>query len=87
MDELKHQQKVYKRVFGSEDGKEVLRDLTDFCYGLKTTANVESVTYCPYTAARREGRREVLLQVTAMLEVQFSNLYQLYDDPTEDDNG
>lgn len=79
-DELKHKQVEYRRVFDSEAGKEVLCDLIDFCHVLKTTANTESVQFCPYTTARREGRREVFLQIFSMLKVDFSELYDLYND-------
>jgi len=73
---MKEKRALYIRVLGNEAGKEVISDLRVFCYGTKTTFDK-----CPYETARREGRREVFLQIMNTLKIDFE---EFYDYETED---
>jgi hypothetical protein len=53
--------RAYKRTFDTAGGRIVLRDLAAFCFLDKTTHVVGD----PYQSAVAEGRRQVLLRITA----------------------
>lgn len=72
---LKDSQVLYNQVLGNEAGKQLLADLRVFCYGTKSTFDS-----CPYETARREGRREVFLQIMNTLKVDFSDYYDYEPD-------
>lgn len=67
---LKDKQVIYRQVFGSEAGKEVLRDLNVFCNGTKAHKgdNIE----------RQEGRREVFLQIMRMVKIDIIEVFEEY---------
>lgn len=60
------------RLFSSEDGKEVLSDLSKFCFVEKTTLSV-----VPGQTEANEGARRVWLYITRMMVV---------DNPTQAQN-
>ncbi len=65
---------TYNQVFGNPPGKEVLTDLRKFCFATQTTFDAN-----PYEMARREGRREVFLQITTIMKVNFEDFYDYED--------
>ncbi|MEE9540675.1 MAG: hypothetical protein V3V85_04180 [Candidatus Thorarchaeota archaeon] len=76
MSKLKDKQNVYKLTFGSETGKDVLSDLRTFCYATKTTRITDVNGRVDKDAMLiMEGRREVFLQIMAMMKVNFSEVY------------
>ena len=71
MDELKQLQKqikglkeAYKRIFESDDGKIVVKDLEKRCHFMSTT-NVKGDSH---ESAYMEGQRSVLLFIKSMLQ-------------------
>lgn len=74
---LKDKQSLYRQVLGNEAGRELLSDLNVFCFGTKTTlaGSVDVIEL-----ARREGRREVFLQIMRMLKVDIHDIYEEYVD-------
>lgn len=66
---------TYNQVFNNPPGKEVLTDLRKFCYATQTLFDP-----CPYEMARREGRREVFLQIATIMKVKFEDFYDYEDD-------
>lgn len=63
----------YRRVFASQDGQLVLRDLAKFCRAHESTANAD-----PHLAARLDGRREVWLRLQHHLKLDDETLWKLY---------
>lgn len=74
---LKDKQVMYKQVFGNPAGSEVIRDLNRMCYGTRSTmeGGVDQLEL-----ARREGRREVFLQIINMLKVDIETVFEEYVD-------
>ena len=73
-DLLRRKQTTYKLVFGNEMGKQVLSDLREFCFATKTTFDSDQ-----YEMARREGRREVFMQIMNTMNIDYASYYT-YDD-------
>lgn len=79
-DHLRSKQTTYKLVFGNEMGKKVLSDLRDFCFATKSTFDSD-----PQEMARREGRREVFMQIMNIIKVDYASYYDYDDrDPVQD---
>ena len=77
----KDKQNMYKLVFGNEAGRTVLTDLNIFCFGTSTTMGAaidEMGRIDALELARREGRREVFLQVINMLKCDIGQVYDEY---------
>lgn len=55
---------AYKRLFKTDDGKAVRKDLESFCGFLKTSTNVE---FNPYYVMFAEGKRRVYLRINSMI--------------------
>ena len=70
---MEDKQIIYKHVFGSEYGKIVLSDLVALCFGTVTTFSSD-----PLEFARREGKREVLLEILTMLKVDLGEVFDEY---------
>ena len=69
----KDKQALYKEVFGSPAGQEVLADLNIFCNGT-SFHNTDD----PMKLMRLEGRREVLIEIVKMLKLK--NLEVFFED-------
>lgn len=76
---IKDKQVVYRQVFKTEPGAEVLADLRNFCFGTKTTVMQDEHNKVDKDALLlHEGRRQVFLQIMNLLEVDFEEYYD-YD--------
>lgn len=74
---LSDKQSLYKEVFGSPAGKEVMADLNVFCNGTKVHGAND-----PMELMRLEGRREVLLEIVKMLKIKnIETVFEDYIDP------
>lgn len=62
--------KAYNRVFKSDDGKIVFKDLEGACHAHTTTFDPN-----PYVAACQEGNRQVLTHIKSRMNLQ--NVLQL----------
>lgn len=76
---LTRRRRAYQRVFKTtgEDGKDVLRDLAQFCRANESCFDVD-----PRTHALIEGRREVWLRVQQHLELSDDQLWMLFGGAT-----
>lgn len=72
---IKDTRVLYNQVFQNEGGKEVLADLRKFCFATATTFDDN-----PYEMARREGRREVFMQITNLMKVKYEDFYDYETD-------
>lgn len=77
----KAKQQLYLRVFGNPAGKEVIQDLSKLCFGASTTASLNPNTgnIDPYAMAILEGRRQVLIEILKMLNLDFDAFYEQYE--------
>jgi hypothetical protein len=57
---------AYKRVFLTDDGKKILKDLSIAC-GEKSSSVNEGV-YNPYQTMFAEGKRRIILRINSMIE-------------------
>lgn len=71
---LKDKQVVYRQVFKIEAAKEVLADLRAFCYATQSMLDAPDIS--AMELARREGRREVFMQIMNMLEYDYKDYYE-----------
>ena len=62
--ELKH---AYKRLFDSDDGKIVLKDLRSFCG--QDRSSICSSSPNPYQTFECEGKRRVYLRIASQIKV------------------
>jgi hypothetical protein len=71
--------RCYKLVFAENEGtKQVLGDLAKFCLLDNSTAQVGGMGMIdPYAMAINEGRRQVMLKIMAMIEVDLNILVNL----------
>lgn len=69
IEDLIHLKRSYRRLFETEDGKRVLRDLAKLCHAASTTADAD-----PREHARKEGKRQVWLRIQNMLHVPDADL-------------
>lgn len=67
--ELEKIQKIYRRLFNSEDGKFVLRDLRNRCY-----VDVTAFDRDPYVHAFNEGVRSFYLTIVNLVEMDLAKL-------------
>ena len=63
---------AYKRVFRSPAGQLVLHDLARFCRAFDTCFHEDARKH-----AAAEGRREVWLRITNMIDVKLDDLFKL----------
>ncbi len=61
---------AYGRLFKTDDGKTVLKDLESFCGFLKTSTNVD---FNPYYVMFAEGKRRVFLRIHSMINKENKN--------------
>lgn len=67
---------MYKRVFGSEDGKEVLAELRKFCFATSSLAVQDENKSVDVNAMLiHEGRRQVFMQIINTLKVVYEDIY------------
>ncbi len=64
----------YKKVFNSENGKAVLYDLMRGNYFLNTTTFVPGD---PYSTARNEGQRDVVVRILYILKMNPEQFFKL----------
>ena len=67
--QMKANQANYKKVFASEEGKKVLKDLEGKCF-------INSPTICkePHEMAFREGQRAVVLHIKTLLTMDIDKI-------------
>jgi len=56
---------AYKRLFQTDDGKEILKDLRSFCG--QDRSSVCSSSPNPYQTFEAEGKRRVFLRINSMI--------------------
>ncbi len=61
---------AYRRLFQTDDGKIVQKDLESFCGFLKTSTNTE---WNPYYVMFAEGKRRVFLRIIGMIKKEKEN--------------
>jgi len=66
---FKRKQLLYKSVFNSRDGQQVLSDLAVFCHADSSTFNEN-----PYVTAERNGRRAVILHIMSTLKINLNDI-------------
>lgn len=77
--DIKDKQALYKQVLGTPSGQELLADLNFFCYG---TRGMIDGPIDAMELARREGRREVFMQIMSLLKVNHNGMFDEYvEDP------
>lgn len=64
---------AYRRIFEGPYGREVLKDLAQFCRAHDSTWHADARVH-----AVLEGRREVWLKIERMLNLTSEELYQLH---------
>ena len=71
---------AYHKTFDNPEGKKVLADLRRFCKATVPTADVNNVnvTYL------LEGRREVFLRISSLLQLTEDDIYQLTEEYIND---
>jgi hypothetical protein len=69
IENLKQKQSDYKKVFNSEEGKRVLKDLQSIGFFSRSTINENS-----NKMAYNEGMRAILLHIETMRNYDFENL-------------
>lgn len=74
--------KIYKDIFGSTNGKAVLKDIANYC-GLMRSSFVNSD---PIAMARLEGRREVILEIIRIIKTDEKYLDALIDSDFDTNN-
>lgn len=72
MRQLKEKQNRYKRVFGSEDGKQVMEDLKAYCFVRNTTYNDH-----PHRMALNEGLRMAFLHIDNFINLDLEQIQKL----------
>jgi hypothetical protein len=71
---------AYQRLFASEDGKIVLKDLSRACH-----LDVPTMSSDPYETAYREGERSVLLRILKTINADPEQLMKLVTDNQEEE--
>lgn len=69
--QIAENQQVYQRVFGTEDGKIVLKDLEKRCFVNRTTYN-DSHGQMSFS----EGRRSIYIHIKDLLEKDLTKLLE-----------
>lgn len=72
MRQLKEKQNRYKRLFGSEDGKQVLEDLRAYCFVRNTTYSDH-----PHRMALNEGLRMAYLHIDNFINLDLEQIQKL----------
>ena len=72
--ETDKKRRAYQKVFNSELGQEVLKDLAQFC-----GAHRDLFSRCPYEMAHNTGARKVLLRIQNMLNVDDQQIWELFE--------
>lgn len=69
----------YRTVFQSEEGKQVLSDLKQFCRLERSTLTYSPITGMtdPIATQHAEGRREVLLRIMKFASLTYEDIAQL----------
>ena len=69
---LKEKREDYKKTFGTEEGKRVLKDLEKVCLYRTSTFDKE-----PMVMAFQEGLRTVYLHITTIMEMDIEELERI----------
>lgn len=80
LDEMKRLKGIYSRVFDSDDGKELLKDLEDRNFLDRTTFDSD-----PYITAFHEGQRAVLVYIKNVISLDIAKEEENYN-ARESDN-
>lgn len=70
---LESRTQCYRRIFESEDGEYLLRDLAKFCRAHDSTFHENE-----RAASRLDGRREVWLRIQHHLKLTEQEIWELY---------
>lgn len=73
----------YKKVFNTHDGKAVLYDLMRGNYILNRTTHVPGD---PYSTARNEGQRDVVLRILSVLKMDPEQFLKLLEAQEQEEN-
>lgn len=65
----------YKKTFDNPEGREVLADLRRFCRATTPTADVNN----PNVTYLLEGRREVFLRISSLLQLTEDDIWSLVE--------
>jgi hypothetical protein len=79
---IEEKQAVYKRLFGSEDGVVVMKELEMSCY-LKSSLFSKDALEMAY----REGMRSMVLHIRSMLDLDMEQFKKLNKEQGEQDDG
>ena len=71
---LKEKREDYKKTFGTEEGKRVLKDLEKLCLYRSSIFDKE-----PMVMALQEGLRTVYLHITTIMEMDIEELERIAD--------
>jgi len=69
--QITENQQLYQRVFDSEDGRAVLKDLLKRCYVNHTTIDDN-----PYKTYFNEGRRSIYMHIKNLLEKDLKDMLE-----------
>ncbi len=77
---------AYQRLFSTDLGQLVLEDLTKFAHGGETCIKTrDDGSICPYQTMRANGRREVLLRIEKLIDLDISALHTHMMETSQDD--
>lgn len=71
---------TFQKLFSSEDGKFILKELEEICSQKKTTFTGDATEILV-----REGRRQVYLQILHFLDVDLIQLQNMYNERIKDE--
>lgn len=78
LDFLRLRKRAYQLAFSNRNNSTVLKDLAKFCYANKTPRCTDL-----YRLGVAAGRREVWLRIQEHLNLQPDELYELYNQPSQ----
>jgi len=73
-EELDKKRRAYQAIFDGPHGKEVLKDLAEFC-GMHR----DCFSPCPYTMAHNTGVRKAFLRIQNMLNVTDQQIWEMFE--------
>lgn len=82
LDKLKNRRRMYNTVFDTPVGKDVLKDLMEFCKFLEPTY----VPGDPTTTAYNEGMRRIILRILSIMNKNPEKQYEIINNIIRDDN-
>ena len=79
---IEEKQGTYKRLFTTEEGKEILADLERDCYLRTSTFSTDAMEM-----AYREGMRSMVLHIKSMLDMDIEQFKKLNAEQGEERHG